>query len=410
MRWFVFLIVFLSFYLFRLWQTSLSLIKNLPPGVSLKVTARVSQQPYLSASKQIIRLGQFLVVTEPFPEYFYGQKLEIIGKPTVMLINKFQKSFVFNYPTIHVVSEEESLINQRKLVKGILFFRQRLEKTFSSVLPEPQASLISGIVLGAKKQMPAKFTQNLRKTGTIHLVVASGYNITVIAGLLIVFLTKFIRRQYALVISFLGILIYTLMAGGEPPIVRAAIMGSLTYLAQFLGREKDALRALIFSAGVMLLINPLIYFDRGFQLSFLATGGILLIGPCLKGKIFNIPAAGENLKTTLGAQMGVLPVLLANFGQISLFSPLVNLLVLPFIPLLMILGLIILFFGLFCHSFAQIASWFAWVPLTLMIKIIDFFARIPWGVIKTENFPLWLEIGYYLILGIFWYFSKKRKK
>jgi len=400
----VIFLLFLSVYFLRL--NSLK-PPQIPDGFQIRLVARVSSQPYLSGSKQIIRLGQFLVFTEPFPQYFYGQKLEVVGTCQVKVINPWKTDFVLNYPTIRVIEEDESLNIQTKIVAGLLSFRRRLEDIFSRLLSEPQASLISGIVLGTRRQMPKNFRQNLQKTGTIHVVVASGYNISVIAGLLISVIVRFTKRKFALFLSFFGILAYTLMAGAEPPVVRAAIMGSLAFLAQFLGREKDAWRALFFAGGVMLLANPLILFDLGFQLSFLATAGILFLEPKLNGKIFRLPGPGENLRTTLAAQLGVLPILLANFGQISFLSPLVNVLVLPVVPLIMILGAITALFGLVWQPLAQIASWFAWVPLTYFIKIIEWFGKLPLASFEVGKISFWWGIGYYLILGAIFFQKTK---
>jgi len=423
----ILLSLFISFYLFRLYSLKPLQISD---SSQVRILARISSQPYLSSSKQIIRLGQFLVFSEPFPEYFYGQKLEIIGKVQKRLINHFQTDFVLNYPTIRIIEEDKNLNIQTKIIGSLLSFRRRLENIFSSLLPEPQASLLSGIVLGTQRQMPKNFRQNLQKTGTIHVVVASGYNVSVVAGLLIFVILRFIKRQFALFLSFLGILAYTLMTGAEPPVVRAAIMGSLTFLAQFLGREKDAWRALFFAGGVMLLTNPLLIFDLGFQLSFLATAGILTFGgkklveesdyPYASGvaspladklrdsapgktlfsRLFSLPLIGKDLQTTFAAQLGVLPILLTNFGQISFISPLVNVLALPVVPLIMFFGLIIGIFGFIWQPLALIASWFAWVPLTYFIKVIEWFGSLPWVSLEMGKISFWWAMGYYLVLGI----------
>jgi len=413
---FLLLLFFLSVYLLCL--SSLKL-PQIPDSSQIRLLARVSSQPYLSGSKQIIRLGQFLIFSEPFPQYFYGQKLEAIGKVKKKVINHFKTDFILNYPAIRVVEEEKNLNIQTKIIAGLFSFRRRLENIFSRCFSEPQASLLSGIVLGTRRQMPKDFRQNLQKTGTIHVVVASGYNISVVAGLLISVLLRFIKRRFAIFLSFFGILAYTLMTGAEPPVVRAAIMGSLTFLAQFLGREKDAWRALFFAGGIMLLVNPLLLFDLGFQLSFLATAGILAFGgqefwlgknfrlkknkqvlKSLSLRIFSLPLIGNDLRTTLAAQAGVLPILLSNFGQISFISPLINILVLPVVPLIMILGAIIAFFGLFWQPVAQIASWFAWVPLTYFIKVVEWFGNLPWVSLEVGKISFWWGLGYYLVLGI----------
>ncbi len=406
MRHYLFILfLFLLLYLFRLYS-ALQAQPKIPQEAEIKLIARISQQPYLSGSNQIIRASQFLIKTERFPSYFYGQKIEVIGRVKKRVLNWGKTDFVFNYPTIRILEEEKNLINQTKIMKGLLLFRERLEKIFLSLLPDPQVGLLAGIVLGSKKQLLQDFLQNLRKTGTMHVVVASGYNITVIAGFLISFLAKFISRKKALELAFLGIFAYTLMAGAEPAIVRAAIMGSLTYLAQFLGREKDAVVSLLFAAAVMLFFNPLILFDIGFQLSFLATGGILLLGPTFKGRIFAIPVVGENLRTTLAAQLGVLPILLANFGEINFLSPLINMLVLPAVPLIMGLGAVIAGLGLVYRFLALPIAWLVWLPLTYFVKVIGWFSNSPFNLLIEKRIPFLWVVGYYCLLGI-WLLKRK---
>lgn len=396
--------VFAGLYLLRLFTIGQV---DLPEGAQISLVARVTQQPYLKASKQIISLGQFLVVTERYPEYFYGQKLRVVGKLSKKVTNSLQTNFTLYYPAIQVVEEEESLINQRQ-IRVILFrARQSVERLFSRLLPEPQASLLAGVVLGVKREMPENFLNNLRKTGTIHIIVASGYNLTVVAGLLIAVLAGRLRRQLALVVAFLGILAYTLMVGAEPPVVRAFLMASLTFLAQFLGREKEARLALAFSAMLMLLISPLILFDIGFQLSFLATAGILFLSSRWRGKFWQLPLVGENFRTSLAAQLGVMPVLLLNFGSISFLSPLINALVLPVIPLAMILGGLTVVLG-WLPFLAQILARLAWVPLTYLVKVVDWFASLPLASFTLERLPYYWVVGYYLVIILWCLRTEKR--
>jgi competence protein ComEC len=403
-RWGVILLVFAGLYLLRLFTIGQV---DLPEGAQISLVARVTQQPYLKASKQIISLGQFLVVTERYPEYFYGQKLRVVGKLSKKVTNSLQTNFTLYYPAIQVVEEEESLINQRQ-IRVILFrARQSVERLFSRLLPEPQASLLAGVVLGVKREMPENFLNNLRKTGTIHIIVASGYNLTVVAGLLIAVLAGRLRRQLALVVAFLGILAYTLMVGAEPPVVRAFLMASLTFLAQFLGREKEARLALAFSAMLMLLISPLILFDIGFQLSFLATAGILFLSSRWRGKFWQLPLVGENFRTSLAAQLGVMPVLLLNFGSISFLSPLINALVLPVIPLAMILGGLTVVLG-WLPFLAQILARLAWVPLTYLVKVVDWFASLPLASFTLERLPYYWVVGYYLVIILWCLRTEKR--
>lgn len=403
--WLVVLPLFLLVYLGRLffWPGL-----DLPDGAEVRVVGKITSQPYLKGSNQILIINQFWLQTDRFPAYAYGEKIEVVGKVKKRVINRFLNQYALYYPSIWPVSEKESLINQSKIRGSLFKLRQEVESRFARLLPEPQASLLAGILLGAKQDLPENFRQDLRETGTLHVVVASGYNITVVAGFLLTVLAGRLNRKLALVISLLGIAAYMLMAGAEPPVVRAAIMGGLTYLAMFLGREKDALTGLAAAAMTMLLVHPLILFDIGFQLSFLATAGILFIYPAFKGRVFRWPWLGEELRVTLSAQLGVLPLLLFHFGEVSFLSPLINALVLPVTPLIMLLGVVVSLASL-VPGLAQLMAWLAWVPLTYFVGMVRLFGKLSWGMVSLSWFSWWWAIGYYLVLGI-WLIRVQKSK
>lgn len=390
-------LIFIFFYLFRLWSVQ---PLEIPNGASIRIVGRLTEEPYLTASYQIIEIAGIKVKTGRFPTYHYGDKLEVVGKIRRRVINSWKSEFWAYYPEISVTEEPRNLA-KRADFKGFLFIlRRQIEGVFKRVLPEPQAALLSGIVLGVKQSMSPKFLQNLRQTGTLHVVVASGYNVSVVAGFLVTVFVWFLSRKKALILAFFGIFAYTLMAGAEPPVVRAAIMGSLAYAAQFLGKQKDGVIALGVSAALMLLVNPLILFDIGFQLSFAATAGILSIFPLLTKRFFRFPIFGDDLAVTLSAQAATLPILLLNFGQMSFLSPIINALVLPLIPPIMGLGATIAGIGLVAKPLAYIIAWFAWVPLTYFVKIIEWFGRLPWTSMEVGNLSIWWAVGYYFVLAV----------
>ncbi len=175
-----------------------------------------------------------------------------------------------------------------------------------------------------------------------------------VARFLILLLVLIVSRPKALVLAALGVIFYILMVGAEAPVVRAGIMAILAYVAQAIGREEEGTIALLIAAGVMLMISPLILFDIGFQLSFAATAGILWLYPVLARFVKETPLQrsllfiifGEALAMTLAAQLGVMPILLTNFGQISVLSPLINTLVLWTVVYVMALGFVLAFLSL----------------------------------------------------------------
>lgn len=406
MRYFFILLALISTYLLRL-NAVVKSLQVIPDGSKLKVVARISQQPYLKDPYQIISLGGFLIKTGRFPGYDYGQKVEVIGRLEKKMLGAFRWQFILNYPSIKIIEEKENLVNRIGIARILVNTRGQAERVFGRLLPEPHSSLLSGILLGSKRQMPDDFLNNLRNTGTMHVIVASGYNITVIASFFVSFLAGLVSRRKAIVLALLAIVSYTIMVGGEPAIVRAAIMGSLTYSAQFLGREKDAVFALLLAAVSMLLISPLMLFDIGFQLSFLATAGILFIYPLFKGRVFKLPLFGEELKVTLAAQIGTLPILLANFGQVSFLSPFVNALVLPVVPLIMTIGAIVGLIGFIFLPLAWLFALIAWAPLSYFVGLVNLFGSSSFSLITVGQISFWWAMGYYIVIAL--WILKNRK-
>mgnify|MGYP001571539059 CR=1 FL=1 len=154
-------------------------------------------------------------------------------------------------------------------IKPNLFLKERqtLDKISQRLLPSPQAELLSGIVLGQKKDLPFDLRLALRDTSTLHIVVVSGQNLTLLAGL-IMRLAGLLTRRVAIGLTILVISAITLLTGAEIPVLRAAVMVGLAYLAQLTGRESDGWKVLIITAGAFLLVNPKWITDLSFQLSF----------------------------------------------------------------------------------------------------------------------------------------------
>lgn len=279
-------------------------------------------------------------------------------------------------------------------IKTEIFKEQRifLTQRVKQFLPSPQAELLSGIVLGVKQDLPYDLRLALRDTSTLHIVVASGQNLTILAGF-IMHLSGLIKRKTAVFLTLVVIILYTLLTGAQIPILRAAFMFGLASLAQMTGRQNDGLRVLIMVAGLFLLINPRWILDLSFQLSFLASFGVIVVAPILEKVMHFLPnIIKENLSVTLGAQLMVTPVVAANFHQLSLVSLFANVLVLWIIPYIMGLGFIFLFLG-------QILSPILNIMLTYFIYIVQFFASLPfaWEYVGEMFWIVW--VGYYLVLA-----------
>jgi len=343
---------------------------DLKEGTRIRVRGVLREEPAIFGQTQGFSLQGIKIKARRFPEYHYGDELIITGRLKVRVINRFYKEYRLNYPEI-----EALIINYQSstIFSWIFRLKKKIEEVYNSVLPEPQASLLAGIVLGSKRRTSARFLQALKKTGTMHVVVASGANIALVSKPLVENLSGFLSRKIALPVALVFIWIYTIMAGFEPPVVRAAIMATTAFFAQFIGREKDAILGLIFSGALMLFVSPMLVFDLGFQLSFAATLGILLFYPKIKPFFKKLSFFGDDLSTTLAAQIFVLPIIYFSFKELSLISPFVNSLVLWTISPIMQMGAILAFSGFISRKISQLLAYPTWLFLTFFVKVIEFF-------------------------------------
>lgn len=344
--------------------------------------------------------GQKVFVKVPkYPQFHYSDSMRISGSLKQLVINKKKIGLTMNFPKIEAIKKDKNLF-----LAVIGFIRQKVIWLFSKTLSSTSSSLLLGIVFGIKESMPSEFADNLKQAGVMHVVAASGMNVAIVGGFLSSIFSLFLKRQIAVAFCIAGILFYALLSGFEASIVRAAIMGILVFSAQILGRQTLAVYGLCLAGFVMVFVDPTIIFDIGFQLSFTATLGILYIKPLLDR--IKIRILGENLFTTIAAQAATLPILLANFGVYSLWSIVVNGLVLWTIPILMVIGGVGAIIGFIFAPFGSLILYFS-IPLLLYFeKTVDIFAGIG-GMFEINEIPWQIILGYYTILASLILFFKK---
>lgn len=308
-----------------------------------------------------------------------------------------------SYPKIEVIKDNKNL-----LLAISSFIREKATSLFEKTLPPTSSSLLLGIVFGVKESMPKDFSDSLRISGVFHVVAASGMNVAFVGGFLSSIFGFFLKRQFAVVCSVMGILFYAVLAGLEPSIIRASIMGILVFTGQIMGRQSLAAYGLFIAGFTMLFFSPNLIFDIGFQLSFLATLGLLYIRPLFERSkqakvILNKSIVGEGVVTSIAAQAGVLPILVSNFGTYSLWSVIVNGLVLWTIPTLMVIGGVGAMLGMISQPLG-IAFLYLSLPFLLYFqKVVSMFASFG-GVVNFGVLPWQLSLSYYsfLILLILW--------
>jgi len=409
-----FFVIFCSLYILRLRSISYSELK---PNQEYLLQGRVSSIKNISDNKTIIKVANFNVLSTEVEESLQikrGDFTLLNGKLEKRVINIFYNQLWLIEPDIkQIVPLDSSSLSFRvvyyRFLRNIDIFRAWLEEIFLRTLPDKEASLLAGIVLGSQKDLPFSFYEALRQSGTLHLVVASGMNVTILGKVVLDIFLKRFRRGTAVLASLLCILIYTFLAGGEAPIVRAAIMGSLAFSAQVFGRQYWAGWALFLTLSLMLLISPDLLFQVGFQLSAAATAGLIFLSPLIN-RLFKTRFLGlveADLTETVSAQLAVMPLLLAHFGQFNFLSVFPNVLVAALVPLLMRLGGILLIAGMVSQALAQIIAWLVWVPLRYMVLVIEFFGQMSWLILEW-TWPWWLVFGYWVGLALL--FPKKKQE
>lgn len=242
----------------------------------------------------------------------------------------------------------------------------------NQLLPEPQAGLLAGILFGTKATLSKELYDSLVRSGTLHIVALSGMNITILTGLVNTSLLWLVSRRVASLLTIVLIIGFVWFVGPGASIVRAAIMGSISLLAIIFGRQYWALLTWAFAVLVMLLFNIQWISDIGFQLSVLATLGIILFGRKQETNVLK-----NDLRITLAAQVFTIPVILWYFHRISLVSPLSNVLIGFIIAPITALGLATVVAGWLWLPVGQILAWFAWVLLSYILIIVDLTAKIP---------------------------------
>lgn len=295
---------------------------------------------------------------------------------------------------------------------AIYELRRRLLGVVHRIFPDPEAGLLAGILLGIEGGIPEDLMQAFRLTGTAHIIAISGFNFAIISGLLVILFGRLLGPWRGMLAAWAGIALYAVLAGASAGVVRAAIMGGLAVLALRFGRRSSALNTLAFVAALMALFDPHVLWDVGFQLSFMATLGLMLYADPLASGFTRFAArwipqetarrlagpVGEYLLFTLAAQLTTLPLILFYFHQAAFISLLANPLVLPAQPLLMVLGGLAAIAGLVFLPLGRLLSALAWPWIAYTIRVVELLAQVPGGSRTVDPLSPWAVLAFYLAL------------
>jgi competence protein ComEC len=358
-------------------------------------------------------LGRALVITPRYPEYRYGDVLTITGTLTL------PKAFIedgrsFDYPSYlrakgisyqlfypGVVRVGEGGGNP--IVRTLFAIKERFQAALSAALVEPHRALLSGLLLGGKQSLGDVWLERFQTAGIVHIVVLSGYNMTIVAEWLVIAF-RFLGFAGSLAMGGLGIVLFAVMTGGGATVVRAAIMALLVLIARATGRTAEMGRALLIAGALMVAVNPLIIlYDPSFQLSFLASLGLVYVTPILERRtvlLLKYRMLREVILTTIATQLTVLPLLLYQTGMLSLVALPANFLVLPLIPLTMLLGFVAGVVALLVPPLALLAGAPAHAALAYILLVAEYSSKIPYATVGVSVSIGVVALLYALLAGV----------
>lgn len=363
-----------------------------------------------------------------YPRYAYGDQIEITGKLSVPRSFSSGDGKVFDYenylakddiyfevknPSIRIVAHEKG----NWVVSLLLKIKHAFLSNLKSVLGEPHASLAGGLVVGEKSALGKDLIDDFRRAGLIHIVVLSGFNITIVAAAIRRMLV-FLPRKIGIVVGGFAMILFCVLVGGGATVIRSCLMGMIGLIAEFTRREYRVGRALGIAGYLMLMQNPaILLYDPSFQLSFLATLALILLATPIEERLtkFGIPelfGIRGLVATTLATQVFVSPFIFYLMGQVSMIGVIVNILVLPAIPITMLLVTMIGLggFSVFVlgdtvgHVLMLVAAFPTHMLLSYELWIVRFAAHMPFAVFSLHSFSItamWATYGVYLAVYVY---------
>jgi competence protein ComEC len=387
-------------------------------GSKVELRGVVVAEPELTAksSRLVVEvLGErILVSTDRYADITYGDEITFSGK--LQKPESFETEFgrTFNYPgylavrdvfyTVSFAQVEVLGTNQSNVVLEKLFaLKSQFLSSMQTYIPEPEVGLGAGLLLGVKSGLGEELEDDFRTTGIIHIVVLSGANIMLVVLFVMYVLAFFLPVRTRASVGIVAIILFALLVGLSATVVRASIMAALILVALLFGRRYDIMRALFFAGAVMVMINPLLLvYDVGFQLSFLATLGLIVVAPQFETLLSGVSPwfrLKEFFVATLATQVMILPLLLYQIGQFSVVAVVVNMLVLPLVPFAMLFSFLTGLVGFVMPSLATLLGVVAYGFLAYIIVLATWFADIPFAAFVVPAFPFSVMVIFYIGIG-----------
>ena len=378
---------------------------------------RLNVEAVDSGSGDLPASGVLLVRVSQNQSYEYGQHVRVRGKlkrppedEEFSYRDYLARDGVYSYMSIAEVTTLPG--NDGSAIRAAVYkLKDRMLQNTYLLFNDPEASLLAGILLGVDTGLTHELQNAFKNTGTAHIIAISGFNIAIIAGIFFSMFKHIFGERLGALFAILGIAFYTFLVGAEAAVVRAALMGSISLLARQLGRRNDGLNAIAVVAFIMAVINPMVLWDVGFQLSFFATLGLILYAEPFSKFTGNLiskiskrdnstftKVLNDNIILTFAAQLTTIPIMAYHFKRISLISFVANPFILFVQPAVMILGGLAVSVSLILQPIGQLIAWVAWPFTAYTIRMVELFDRVPHGSIYLGNSSIWIVSSFYIAL------------
>ncbi|NLT73018.1 MAG: DNA internalization-related competence protein ComEC/Rec2 [Chloroflexi bacterium] len=360
--------------------------------------------------------GSVLLTTPLYPQYLLGERVSLSGSlETPAILEGFDyREYLASQgigstmrgARVHVLPGSGG----SRLARAISRMRARLRETIELIMPHPEAGLLEGIMLGTDHSLPAELEEAFRTAGLTHIVVISGYNVSILLQAWFLGSRQMMHRWAGLIAGIAMLSVFVLLVGPSPPVMRAAIMSGMSVFALLMGRRDWAPASLAFSALLMTAANPLLIHSVSFQLSITATLSLIVLQPRLAAWLDRLlKGAGssaeghlasilvESVVATCAAQLTTLPLAWAHFGQVSLLAVLANALVLPVQSLILVPGAIAVVLGTVAPVLGRALGYALWLPLRWTITVARTVQAIPWASLAVPHLP---PVGAWALYGL----------
>lgn len=351
-----------------------------------------------------------------WPSYHYGDTITAKGtleRPEQIetfaydrYLSRFNVYAVMYRGSLRLVHEESVW----SIHRALFAIKQAFESQINRLYGEPHASFMAGLLTGSRRGIPEGLMEDFNVTGLTHIIAISGYNITIIIAIissLLCWLPVKVRFYPAVI----AIVLFTIFVGASAAVVRAAIMGILGLIALQLGRLSTVRLTVLWTLFFMLCYNPkYLWYDAGFQLSFLAVVGLTELSPLLDRWFSWAPTTlgiRESLQMTIAAQLAAVPLIVTLFGRLSLIAPIANMLVAPLLPLAMLFGFLGTTMSMVWFPLGQLCAFIGWGCLEWVLFVTKICSKAPLASVDITMGPLDLAI-YYILLLAYVYHTYKR--